>query len=377
MKARTMVKIIGGAAIAATFLTIASCKNKNEQMPAMTASGEYKVMEVKTSDKTLTTSYSASIKGKQDVEIRPQVSGLITEIRVREGEKVRKGQTLFVIDQVAYKAALETAKANVEVALANVETAQLTADSKNELHAQKVISDYELQMARNSLKSAEAQLVQARAQETNANNDFSYTVIKSPSDGVVGKLPYRVGALVNSSITTPLTTVSDNSEMYVYFSMNENHVLSLARAYGSMSKAIETMPEVELQLSDGTMYHKKGYIETVSGVIDRTTGAVSVRAVFPNENGFLLSGGAGSVIYPYQMENVMVIPQTATYELQDKIFVYKVVDGIAQSTEIKTFETNDGITYIATSGLSPGDIIVAEGAGLMKNGTPIIIKNEE
>ncbi|MDR2085000.1 MAG: efflux RND transporter periplasmic adaptor subunit [Bacteroidales bacterium] len=352
---------------------LTSCGSKATMQPAQ---AEYKLMEISLSDKKLTTSYSASIKGRQDIEIRPQVSGLITDILVTEGEIVSKGQTLFIIDQVAYKASLETARANVEAAKATVETEQLTVSSKEELYAQDVISLHDLQTSRNSLKTAEAQLAQAKAQEISANNDLSYTVIKSPADGIVGTLPYRVGALVNSSITTPLTTVSDNSEMHVYFSMTENNVLSLTRQYGSLAKAVASMPEVELKLSDGSIYETKGRIETISGVIDKTTGAISVKSSFPNENGILLSGGAGSVIYPYEMKDVIVIPQAATYELQDKIFVYKVIDSIAESTEIKTFQINDGTTYIVESGLSVGDIIVAEGAGLLRNGATVSqIKN--
>ncbi len=348
-----------------------SCSQQNMMQQSQS---EYKLMEIGLTDKTLSSNYSASIKGRQDIEIRPQISGLITDILVTEGETVRKGQTLFIIDQVAYKASLKTAKANVEAAKATVETEKLTVASKEELYAQDVISLHDLQTSRNSLKSAEAQLAQAKAQEINAHNDLSYTTIKSPVDGVVGTLPYRVGSLVNSSITTPLTTVSDNSEMHVYFSMTENHVLSLTRQYGSLAKAVVSMPEVELKLSDGSIYETKGRIETISGIIDKTTGAISVRATFLNENGILLSGGAGSVIFPYEMKNVIVIPQAATYELQDKIFIYKVIEGIAESTEIKTFQINDGMTYIVESGLSIGDVIVAEGAGLMCNGTIVQTK---
>ncbi|MDR2008970.1 MAG: efflux RND transporter periplasmic adaptor subunit [Bacteroidales bacterium] len=354
-------------------LISSSCKEKTSPQ---NMENDYKLLEVSLSNQTLSTHYSASIKGRQDIEIRPQVSGLITEILVTEGETVRKGQTLFILEQVAYKAALETAKANVEAAKAKVETEKLTVAAKAELYAEEVISLYDLQTSRNSLKTAEAQLAQAQAQEINAHNDLSYTVIKSPSDGVVGTLTHRVGTLVNSSITTPLTVISDNSDMYVYFSMTENHILSLTRQYGSLNKAIAAMPEVELKLSDGNVYEKKGRIETISGIIDKTTGAVSVRAAFPNENGILLSGGAGNVVFPYEMENVIVIPQAATYELQDKIFVYKVVNGIAESTEIQVFQINDGTTYIVESGLSIGDIIVAEGAGLLRNGIVITSGNE-
>lgn len=366
-----ILRTIGCMGIITVCLAAVSCKGKNGNMRTADPQ-EYKVVEIAPENKTLTASYSASIKGRQDVEIRPQVSGLITEILVSEGQKVNKGQTLFIIDQVAYRAALETARANVEIAQANVETAQLSVDSKEELYRQEVISLYDLQTSRNSLRSAKAQLAQTKAQEVNAANDLSYTVVKSPSNGIVGTLPYRVGALVNSSISTPLTTVSDNSEMYVYFSMTENHVLALIQQNGSLTEAVSTMPEVKLQLGDGTIYDTNGRVETISGVIEKTTGAVSVRAVFPNDRYILLSGGAGNIIFPYEMEQAIIIPQTATYEIQDRVFVYKVVDGKTQSAEIQVFGVNDGKTYVVESGLSVGDIIIAEGAGLMREGTAVI-----
>ena len=290
---------------------------------------------------------------------------------------MRKGQTLFVIDQVAYQASLETAKANVEIAMASVETARLNANSKQELFGQNVISEYDMKTAQNSLKSAEASLALAKAQEVNARNNLSYTVIKSPSDGVVGMIPYRIGALVNPSISLPLTIVSDNSEMYVYFSMTEKQVLNFTRQNGSIGETVSLMPEVRLQLGDGSLYDENGRIETISGVIDSKTGTVSVRAAFPNSGRILMSGGVGKIIIPEALKNCIVIPQSATFELQDKVFAYKVIDGKAQSTEIKVLPLNDGKTYVVESGLNVGDIIVSEGAGLLRNGTQIQIKNEE
>ncbi len=333
---------------------------------------EYHTMKVSLTDKKLVSSYSASIKGKQDVEIRPQISGLITAVHVAEGERVRKGQALFTIDQVPYKAALETAKANVEAAMAEVETANLTVESKKALFAQEVVSEYDLNTAMISLKSAQARLAQAKAELTNAENNLSYTIIKSPSDGVVGTLPYKIGALVSPSMETPLSTVSDNSEMFVYFSLNETQVLQMTEKNGSLDNAIKAMPELDLKLSTGNIYSHKGKVETISGVIDKTTGSVSVRTIFPNEERILLSGGSGSIIFPYELTDVIVIPQSATYELQDKKFVYKVVNDVAEATEISVYPVNDGDTYVVTSGLSVGDIIVSEGAGLLKNGTKIV-----
>jgi len=342
------------------------------QAPVQTQSAsEYAVMKIATSDKELQTTYSASIRGQQDIDIYPQVSGFLTKLCVEEGQRVRKGQVLFIIDQVPYRAALQTAAANLEAARASEATAQLTYNSKKELFAQKVISEFDLQTSNNNLLTAKAQVAQAEAQRVSAANNLSYTEVKSPSDGVVGTLPYRVGSLVSASLPRPLTTVSDNLNMYVYFSMTENQMLELIRRYGTKAKVLEEMPEITLQLNDKSMYSSQGKIETISGVIDMSTGTVSLRAVFPNKEGLLQSGGSGNVIVPVQKQNCIVIPQAATYELQDKVFVYRVVDGKASATPVQVTRVNGGKEYIVDSGLSVGDMIVTEGVGLLRDGTPI------
>ena len=267
-------------------LWMSSCK----QAPEAQTSANYAIMKVTTADKELSTSYSATIRGRQDIDIYPQVSGTIERLCVSEGEKVRKGQLLFIIDQVPYKAALTTALANVEAAKAGLATAELAYTSTKELYVQKVVSQYNLKTAENNYLTAKAQLSQAQAQEVSARNNLSYTEVKSPSDGVVGALPFRVGALVSPGIQQPLTTVSDNSDMYVYFSMTENQLLSLTRQYGSMDEALKNMPEVELRLNDNSIYDEHGIIESISGVIDRQTGTVVARAVFPNESRLLQCG---------------------------------------------------------------------------------------
>lgn len=334
-------------------------------------------MEVTRGTRTLSQSYTAVINGQQSVEIRPQVSGTITQVCIAEGAKVKKGQTLVIIDQVPYKAALETAVANVKSAEASVGTARLTANSKEQLFKEKVVSDFDLQTARNSLLQAEATLAQAKAEEVNARNNLSYTEVKSPVDGVSGMLPYRVGALVDASITTPLTTVSDDEEMYVYFSMTESQILSLIRQYKTLDEALKQMPEVELKLSDGLTYAHKGRIDAISGTIDTSTGAVSLRATFPNPEHMLRNGGSGTVIFPYVKENVLIIPQEATYEIQDKIFVYKVIDGKAASSQVTVFPINDGKEYIVEDGIKEGDTIIAEGAGLVQEGTVVSTSSPE
>ncbi|EGF51204.1 MULTISPECIES: efflux RND transporter periplasmic adaptor subunit [Bacteroides] len=350
--------------------TLAACGNA----PAVQTRSEYQVMDITTSDKELQTTYSAAIRGRQDIDIYPQVSGTLTRLCVEEGQAVRKGQILFIIDQVPYIAALRTAEANVEAAKAGVATSQLTYDSKRELYAQKVVSEFDLKTSHNSLLSAKAQLAQAEAQRINAANNLSYTEVKSPADGVVGTLPYRVGTLVSSGMPKPLTTVSDNSDMYVYFSMTENQMLELTRRYGSKDRALAEMPAVSLQLNDRSTYPQEGKIETISGVIDTSTGTVSLRAVFPNKDGLLTSGGSGNVIVPLKKEDCIVIPQAATYELQDKVFVYKVVDGKAQSAPVQVTRVNGGQEYIVENGLQVGDVIVVEGVGLLREGTPVVAK---
>lgn len=351
-------------------LLMTACQQKQEER----VNTGYATMEIKTTEKSLTSSYTASIRGKSDIDIYPQVSGYITDVCVEEGGTVRKGQTLFIIDQVPYQAALRTATANVNLARANVSNAQLTYDSKSELFNKKVVSSFELQTSANALESAKAQLDQALAQEVNARNNLSYTVVKSPSEGVVGTLPFKVGTLVSPSQPKALTQISDNSQMYVYFSMTENQLLSLLREYGSVDNAVKSMPAVQLELSDKSLYAENGRVETISGVIESGTGAVSLRAVFPNPNGFLHSGGSGNVMIPSAHAECIVIPKSATFEVQDKIFVYRSIDGHAKSTLIEVAQVNEEANYIVRSGLKPGDIIISEGVGFIRENTQVQAK---
>ena len=335
----------------------------------------YKTLEVSLSNITLSTGYSAAINGVQTVEIRPQVSGMITDILIEEGESVTKGQVLFVIDQTPYKAAYEIAVANVKSAEANLSTAQLIYESNKELFEQDVVSEFDLMTAQNSLTEAKARLTLCKAEEVNASNNLSYTEVRSPVNGVASMIPYRVGALVSSNISQPLVTVSDDSRVYAYFSMAESQMLDMVIQYGTLDNAIKQMPEVELIMSNGQSYEHRGKINAISGTISENTGAVSIRAMFSNRSHLLRNGGSGTIIIPTTLKNAIVIPQSATYELQDRIFVYKVIDGIACATEITVTPQNNGKEYIVETGLEVGDIIVAEGAGLIKEGT--VIKSKE
>ena len=362
-------------AIIFSAIALASCNQPKTQTAAQ-KENYYETMEVTLSDRTLTTGYSAAISGVQTVEIRPQVSGMITDILIEEGESVTKGQVLFIIDQTPYKAAYEIAVANVKSAEAALSTAKLILESNKNLYEQDVVSEFDLMTAQNDLTEAEARLALCKAEEVNASNNLSYTEVRSPVNGVASMIPYRVGALVNSNIAQPLVTVSDDSRVYAYFSMAENQMLDMVQQYGSLNNAIRQMPEVELIMSNGEKYEHTGKINAISGTISESTGAVSIRAVFNNRNHLLRNGGSGTIIIPMTLQNCMVIPQSATYELQDRVFVYKVVDGKASSTEIHIAPQNNGVEYIVTDGLEVGDIIVAEGAGLIKEGTPIKSKNE-
>lgn len=348
-------------------MLLSACGGATESGEAV----EYPILSVSTSNETLDKSYSATIRGRQDIDIYPQISGKITSVRVKEGEVVRKGQTLFVIDRVPYEAALRVAEANLAAAKVGVESAELEYNSTKELFENDVVSSYELQQSLNSLHSAQATLAQMEAQQIDAANNLSYTEVTSPSNGVVGTIPYREGALVSASMATPLTTVSDNSEMYVYFSMDENSLLDMLQQYGSVEKALAQMPDVQLQLSNGSIYNHTGRVESISGVISQTTGTVSLRAIFDNPDRLLHSGANGSILFPEHYDNVITIPQESTFELQDKVLVYKVVDGVTRSTQITVSPISDGRKYIVTGGLEVGDQIIAAGAGLLKDGMPV------
>ena len=354
-------------------MLLASCGQDGKQQ---TEAGEYALMTLKPEDRQLSVKYSAVIEGKQDVEVRPQVSGTITQVCVKEGARVKKGQVLFVIDQVPYLAALQKAKAAVATAEANLATARLNLEGKESLFNDKVISDFELRTAQNTCKSAQAALQQAQAEKRDAENNLSYTSVKSPVDGFAGMTSFRVGALVSPSMTEPLITVSDNSDMYAYFSLTEKQVLALTAQYGSLDKALESFPEISLQLNDGSIYEHKGRIDVISGIIDKTTGTVRLRAIFANGGKRLMSGGAANVIMPYFRRQCIVIPQGATYEIQNRVFAYKVVDGKTVSAPITVFDINDGKEFIVEDGLKTGDVIVAEGAGLLKAGTAVTAAKE-
>lgn len=353
-----------------TAVVLTSCGSKSNKMGE--ASNDFAVETIQTTTADLKTSYPATIKGMQDIEIRPKVSGYLVKLLVDEGATVRKGQPLFLIDSEQYRATVKAAKAQIRVCRANIATQKLTVDNKRILFKQNIISSYDLKMAENTLASYEAQLAAAEAQLQSAQDNLRWCTVTSPADGVVGSIPYRVGSLVSGQSAEALTTVSNISKMYVYFSMTEKQLLALTREAGGVNAAIKKMPAVSLVLSDGTTYSQSGTISTVSGVIDPSTGSVQMRATFDNAQHILRSGGTGSILIPTHASDAIMVPQSATFDVQDKKFVYVVnADKTVATREITVLPQNNGQTYVVASGLRAGERIVVDGVNQLKNGQKI------
>ena len=326
---------------------------------------EFPVATVGTSSADMQTTYPASIKGMQDVEIRPKNQGFLTNINVREGQTVSAGQVLFVIDNETFQAQVRQAQAAVNAAQQQVNTAKLTFENAQQLHQNKVIGDYELQTSENNYESAQAQLAQAQAALANAREALSFCYVKSPASGVVGTLPFKKGALVSGS--NVLTTVSNISSMDVYFSVTEKEAMVISQ------KGIADLPSVKLQLADGSIYNHEGTVTRMSGVIDAATGSVQLIATFPNPEKTLKSGATGNIIIPRQNSSVIIIPQACVSEVQNKKFVYLLdKDNKVKYTEIQVDPQNDGNNYIVTGGLKPGDKYVTNGITKLSDGMEIV-----
>ncbi len=328
---------------------------------------EYPVTTVGTATADMQTVYPATIKGVQDVEIRPKAQGFLVQINVKEGQTVGAGQLLFVIDNETYQAQVRQAQAAVNTAQQQVNTAKLTYDNSKQLHVNKVIGDYEMQTSENNYESAKAQLAQAQAALASAKEALSFCYVKSPAAGVVGTLPFKKGALVSGS--NVLTTVSNISSMDVYFSINEKEAMTIAKS----GEGLSVFPAVKLQLNDGTIYGHEGKVTKMSGVIDSSTGSVQLIATFPNPEKLLKSGGAGNIVIPRVNTDAIIIPQSCVTEVQNKKFVYTVgKDNKVKYTEINVDPQNDGNTYIVTSGLKTGDKYVTNGVTKLSDGMEIV-----
>jgi len=335
---------------------------------------EYLVQEITPGDITLFQDFPTLLQGEQTVEIRPRVAGYIEEIRVDEGDHVKKGQILFRLNANDIQAQVRSAEAQVKVAESLVATAKINVEKTKPLVDKEIISSFQLESVETSLQSAEAQLAQAKANLANAKANLDYTLITSPTDGIIGTFPYRVGSLVSSSISQPLTTVSNTSTMWAYFSINETEFLRMIKDLEGKStkEKLEKLPEVELVLPDKSIYKIKGKIEIASGIVDPQTGAVNIRASFPNPEGDLRSGGSGRVRLPNYHKNVLMIPQKASYEIQGKHFVYVAnSENKVVNTPIEVIAGNLKDVYVVMSGLNAGDKIVVEGITGLRDGMEI------
>ena len=366
MKSNKFLMVVAIAAL------LVSCGGKGGGRPNF-GDNEFPVQAVQTKNASMQTTYPATIKGVQDVEIRPKVAGFITRVCVKEGQTVGAGQLLFVIDNETNQAAVRQAQAAVNTAIAQCNTAKLTMDNNQKLFEQNVIGQYELEYAKNTYASAQAQLSQARAALASAKEQLSFCFVKSPSAGVVGNLPYKVGAMVSASSSPALTTLSNISSMEVYFSMTEKDMLGLSKVAGGTQAAVNSIPSVKLQLADGTMYGHEGKVTKASGVIDAATGSVQLIAAFPNPERLLKSGGSGSIIIPRQDNMAIIIPQSCVSEVQDKKFVYVLgKDNKVKYTEIKVSPHNDGVNYVVTDGLKAGEKYVTNGITKLTDGMEIV-----
>lgn len=355
-----MKKIVTLAAIAATLV---SCGGGGGR-PTF-GDNEFPVATVGTSSADMQTTYPASIKGMQDVEIRPKNQGFLTNINVREGQTVSAGQVLFVIDNETFQAQVRQAQAAVNAAQQQVNTAKLTFENAQQLHKNKVIGDYELQTSENNYESAQAQLAQAQAALANAREALSFCYVKSPASGVVGTLPFKKGALVSGS--NVLTTVSNISSMDVYFSVTEKEAMVISQ------KGIADLPSVKLQLADGSIYNHEGTVTRMSGVIDAATGSVQLIATFPNPEKTLKSGATGNIIIPRMNSNAIIIPQSCVSEVQNKKFIYLLgKDNKVKYSEIQVDPQNDGKNYVVTGGLKVGDKYVTNGVTKLEDQMEIV-----
>lgn len=335
---------------------LAACGGK---LPTVTQTS-YETLKVEKSDLTIPLRYSATLKGTNDVTIKPQISGQLMEIRINEGQQVHKGDVLFVIDSRNAQLELESAEANLLASQASESSAKLEYESNKNLYEKGVVSKYMLDNAENNYKRAIAATAQSRAAADRARVNLSYCTITAPVDGLIGSIPVIAGDQVDPS--TFLTLVSGNAKMHAEFSVNES-VLEERESHEHVGNQLDKFPDVTFVFRNGAEYPLKGRITSITGTVDRTTGTLSCKATFPNPDGGLYSGIQGTVVIPYDAKNVIVIPQNAVVRLQDKSLVYKVgADSCAHSAIVEAVGIGSQRDLIITSGLEVGDEIVIEGA---------------
>lgn len=358
-------------------MMMVSCSgNSNQSAERQSAVQEYPVMVMSKQDANMQSVYPATVRGQEDIEIKPRVDGNIEAIYVDEGSVVKAGQALFKINSPSSEQSLTSARAAVNSEKARVNTAKVDVERYRPLAEKGIVSEVQLQTYVNAYQTALATLEQAEATLKNAEATMSWTTVTSPVDGVVGLIPYRKGSLVNSSNT--LTNIANTGSVYAYFSLNERKLMDFLEGVEgtTQSEKIKNMPPVSLILSDGSTYEEKGRIETITGTIDITTGSANFRAEFPNKSGKLRSGTSGKVIIPKILDNVYIIPQQATFSQQDKVLVYKMEGDSVRQHIVSVQSMPNGLDYAVTQGLSDGDKIVSDGIATLRNGMKISARKE-
>ena len=338
----------------------------------------FETMTVKKSDIELPYKFSARMKGQNDVTVTPQVSGQLMKICVTEGQQVKQGQTLFVIDQRNAQLELEAAQANLQAALAQENSAKLEYESNKNLFEQKIVSSYMLNNSENSYKQAQAAVAQAKAAVNRAKVNLGFCTITASVSGIIGEIPVRAGDQV--SPMTQLTMLSGNTTMYAEFSVTEGIVEAMVQEgmkATDVEKYIANLPEATFIMKNGTEYPHKGRVISLTGVVNAATGSLTCKVSFPNPDGHLYSGIQGTVVMNFAEKDVIIIPQYAVVRLQDKAQVYKVqADSTATAIDVTTEDTGNGQDFIITSGLKPGDQIVTVGANNVTEGQKVLVPEE-
>lgn len=347
-------------------------------MPKETKSS-FETMTVKKSDIELPYKFSAKMKGQNDVTVTPQVSGQLMKICVTEGQQVKKGQTLFIIDSRNAQLELEAAQANLQAALAQENSAKLEYESNKNLFEKKIVSSYMLNNSENSYKQAQASVAQARSAVNRAKVNLGYCTITASVPGIIGEIPVRTGDQV--SPMTQLTMLSGNTTMYAEFSVTESIVEAMVKEgmnANDVEKYIANLPPATFVMKNGTEYPHKGRVVSLTGVVNAETGSLTAKVSFPNPDGHLYSGIQGTIVMPFAEKSVIVVPQYAVVRLQDKAQVFKVkADSTATAIEVTTEDTGNGKDFIVTSGLNEGDQIVTTGANNVTEGQKVLFSEEE
>ncbi len=369
MGIKTKILFLG----ACTTIFLSGCGKKSKNQVEVTPKA-YPVAIISTQPAGLEIIFPATVRGEEDIEIRPRVDGFIDAIYIDEGSSVKKGQALFKINSPSSEQAVASGQAAVNSSQAQLNTAQVNVDRIRPLAEKGIISPVQLQTYENAYKSAQASLKQAEATLRNAQATREWATVTSPVDGVAGTIPYRQGSLVDKEDV--LTTVANTRHIYAYFSLNEKELMEFLKDTkgNNQSEKIKNLPEVTLITADGSPYPEKGRIETISGVVNISTGSVNLRAKFPNNQGMLRSGSSGKIAIPIRLDSVFVVPQEATFTQQDKVLLYKVENNTAKQTIISVRSMPDGKNFAVTGGLFEGDTVIVEGVATLHEGQKIDIQ---